>query len=151
MKKLLQDTSICKYLQKLGQENTLSESCLQDTMKFVQICLYSGNEHESYLASRVRIYKRLAKKTSQMLPPDEMSIVQDIKRCLLQVLIWKGSLKKIVENYDPIQYGWLFDNAENIFKPLLYSGSQFPVKTPVNGTSVCKDERIEEPPNKNNV
>ena len=120
-------------------------------MKFVQICLYSGNEHESYLASRVRIYKRLAKKTSQMLRPDEMSIVQDIKRFLLHVLIWKGSLKKIVENYDPIQYGWLFDNVENIFKPLLYSGSQFPVKTPVNGTSVCKDERIEEPPNKNNV
>ena len=130
-------------------QTPLSESCLHDTMKFIQLCLYLGNEQESYLATRVRIYKTLAKKSSQVLPPDEMSILEDIKRCHLQVLIWNGCLNKIVEGYDPVQYGWTFDSVDHIFKPVWYSGSQLPDKTNANDdTPVSSDETVDEPPTK---
>ena len=62
IKKLLKKKHLCHYLQNLGQDPELTEDVLSKALKFVQCCVYSGAPTETYLESRIRIYKNLEKK-----------------------------------------------------------------------------------------
>ena len=130
LRKLLRNKLLCQYLQNLGQETELSNHVLRNALKVVQCFIYSANPNKTYLESRVRIYKNLERKSSQLLPPDEKSAIEDIKRCHLAILIMKHCIDPYVPYYDPERYrwSWTFDNNIKYYRPIWYRGFQLPPK-----------------------
>ena len=89
LKKLLMDESKCELIENLGASKTLNEDSLEDVKQFIQMNVYSGKENETYVQTRIRLYQKLKEKTSLSIPPDPDSVEQAIRRCHLQVYIWK--------------------------------------------------------------
>ena len=143
LKKLLKDKSLCRYLRSLGVEATPTPESTNDSLKFIQCVIYTGDLNETNLESR--IYKNLTKQSSDKIPPDEQSAIQDIHRCHFQVLIWTHCLKAHVPDYDPELYGWKFDETQKLLLPFWYAGPQLP---PTQNTAMNSGTLADEPPAK---
>ena len=86
----------CSLFSNLGVEPEPDEAVIKAASKFLQVAMYSGEEEEeeSYLQTRVLVYKSSKNKLSCALPPDPKSAKEEIKRCHLQVRIWISCTSK---------------------------------------------------------
>ena len=97
-------------------------------MKFIQTVMYSGKDNESYVETRVRLYRQQATKSSLTLPPPPPhpnSCVQAIKRAHHQNFLW---VRCTQTNIDPLHLrnnGWNVDSDGNVV-PVRYTCSQLP-------------------------
>ena len=91
-------------LQDIGTPSTIEGKTDGKVSKFIQILCYSGMEDVWVIETRVRIYKQLKTKTSQLIPLDKNSILQVIKRNQYQVYYWlQSELPKIYAETVPFQ------------------------------------------------
>ena len=54
----------------IGNYSQITNSVIEDTIEFIRTVLYNGYKKESYVNTRVRLYKGLKQKSSLTLPPD---------------------------------------------------------------------------------
>ena len=83
-------------------------------------------KNETYVDTRVRLYKIKKIKSSSTLPPDEDSVVQAILRVHHQVYTWIRSNEINIEHLDFRKCGWKWCEKENIVVPVWFTGRQFP-------------------------
>ena len=125
MYKILKDPSLLHLIKQLGQHATLTDDAMRNLFFFVQTVLYGGNRKETYVETRVRLYKGLKNKSSLNLPADPDSMTQEIKRCHLQAYVWLRCLQGIIPKLDPDNYGWRII-ADDEMEPIWFTGHQFP-------------------------
>ena len=82
------------------------QQIIEDTLEFIRAVLYNGNKKESYVNTRVRLYKGLRQKSSLTLPPDPDTVTQAIKRLNPQIKIWLQSLNQNMTLLSFEQNGW---------------------------------------------
>ena len=124
LKKLINDESKCQLIESLGNYPKLGQNALNDAREFIRTIVYNGKNNESFVDTRIRLYQQLKKKTSLTIPPDPDSTEQAIKRCHLQVFVWKRCCD---QNIDMISYeenGWKDEN--NSLAPKWFTGKQLP-------------------------
>ena len=112
-------------IQSSGQVESLTDEVIEMVKQFIQTIIYNGSLNESFVESRVRLYKNLKKKTSAAIPVDPDSTLQEIKRVHLQSFIWLRCLDPIIPILDVRQFGWTVSN-ENRVKPIWFVGHQLP-------------------------
>ena len=76
LKKIMKHQDSLDLSSSLGESKELSMQSIKDVMVFVQTVMYSGRKDESYVDTRVRLYKAKKMKSSQSLPPDPDSMRQ---------------------------------------------------------------------------
>ena len=64
LKKVIKDPSGTLLISKLGTTVLLSDDDIEKAMQFIQTVMYGGKIHESYVSTRVRLYKNLKTKSS---------------------------------------------------------------------------------------
>ena len=69
-KKILSNPFHVELIKEIGSEPVLADEFVNNTVKFVQTVIYSGFHNESYVETRVRLYKRQKNKSSLHIPPD---------------------------------------------------------------------------------
>ena len=94
MKKVFKNQSTLKLLGALGKEKTLSKNDFVNCQRFIQTVVYNWKENESYVQTRIKMYKEQVTKTSLALPPDQDSCYQAIKRAQYQTYLGKMSPNK---------------------------------------------------------
>ena len=109
-------------IESIGIRQNLAGEALDDAKDFIQTVVYSGKNHESYVDTRVRLYQELKEKTYLSIPPD--SVEQTIKRCHLQVFIWKRCYLQNIEAISYEENGW--KDEKNSLIPKWFAGKQLP-------------------------
>ena len=154
--KLLKNVELCSLLHNLRNIDPLQEQDINDLKVFVQTALYSGKKSESYVETRARLYDQQKNKTSTNLPPDPDSLLQDLRRKQLQVLIWQQMDNVTMDEIDPLRYGWKTREEDKMLVPLWFTGKQFPPclqkfprgrkkpRSPPKGSKVSRKRRFEE-------
>ena len=125
LNKVMKNPACIKLIQSLGNDVVLSDRYTKDAMKFIQTIVYSGRDNESYVETRVRLYKQQVKKLSISLPPDPSSCMQAAKRAHQKAFLWNRCLQKIIENIDLKENGWNI-NCDGQVIPIWYTCSQLP-------------------------
>ena len=64
LKKVIKDPASTLLISKLGTTVLLSDDDIEKAMQFIQTVMYGGKIHESYVSTRVRLYKNLKTKSS---------------------------------------------------------------------------------------
>ena len=64
LKKVIKDPSSTLLISKLGTTVLLSDDDIEKAMQFIQTVMYDGKIQESYVSTRVRLYKNLKTKSS---------------------------------------------------------------------------------------
>ena len=126
IKKIMQDSSSCSLIRNLGYGNEVSDQLIENAKKFIQTVMYSGKPSESYVETRINMYKKIKIKSSASLPADPSSIVQEIKRVFLQCYTWVNCLNPHVRRLEPQEHGWQFDEKSSRLMPKWFTGSQLP-------------------------
>ena len=83
--KLELDFESLELLNGLGDSESVSDQLEKSVMEFIQLLCYSGKKDESYVDTRVRLYKNMKVKSSSTLPPDLKSLNQHIRRVNFQL------------------------------------------------------------------
>ena len=112
-KKLVSHPAKCQMLESLGKNKELSDEDIECVNKFIQIVIYSGNEDEEYVATRIRLYQNLKVKSSMSIPPDPDSVVQVIKRAHRQSYEWIRCCHARIEILPLEGNGWIVDEEDN--------------------------------------
>ena len=86
--------------------------------------MYNGRHSESYINTRVHLYKAQVNKISISLPPDSDSCVQAIKRANYQAYIWSRCTE--ITSIPIILKKTVVITKTNKLKPVWYLGSQIP-------------------------
>ena len=68
LKKVIKDPSGTLLFSKLGTTVLLSDDDIEKAMQYIQTVMYGGKIHESYVSTRVRLYKNLKTKSSVSYP-----------------------------------------------------------------------------------
>ena len=84
--------------------------------------MYSGRRDESYVDTRVRLYKAMKTKSSQSLPPDPDSIHQAVRRVHYQVYYWLRFAEKSIQTISLKDNGWTIDVAKSLVEPVWLTG-----------------------------
>ena len=113
-------------MSELGNYSQITNSVIEDTKEFIRIVLYNGNKKESYVNTRVRLYKGLRQKSSLTLPPDPDSVTQAIKRINLQIKIWSQFLNQNMTFPSFEQNCCKWCDFKLIMEPVWFTGSQLP-------------------------
>ena len=95
-------------------------------MKFIQTVLHAGSLEETYVKTRVHLYKTQKKKQSMTLPPDPSSCKQAVLRAQYQGYIWLRCHEMEIE---PISYqdnGWAWNENTGLVSPVWFTGPQLP-------------------------
>lgn len=124
LKQIMKNPELIHLISEIGNENGVSQENLENARTFVQMVMYSGKYDESYVDTRVRLYKKMKQKSSASLPPDPASLKQAILRAHLQAHIWKQCLKPMVVELSVTDYGWIRNNTD--ITPLWFEGNQLP-------------------------
>ena len=85
----------------------LTKKLLIKFQNFVQTICYSKIEDESVTERRVRIYKQLKTKTSQIIPPDKNFKLQAIKQIHYQSYYWLRLDIAVIPETDLSENGWM--------------------------------------------
>eukprot|EP00794_Sanderia_malayensis_P021307 gene21307-biopygen16343 len=109
LKKIMKHQDSLDLLRSLGGSKELSMQSIKDVMVFVQTVMYSGRKDESYVDTRVRLYKAMKTKSSQSLPPDPDSMQQAVRRVHYQVYHWLRFAEKSVLFISLEDNGWTID------------------------------------------
>eukprot|EP00794_Sanderia_malayensis_P005090 gene5090-biopygen4150 len=88
--------------------------------------MYNGKVNESYLETRVRIYKSMKTKTSMSIPPDQDSVLQAIKRVHYQAFHWHRCSDITIPEVSFEDHGWKWDEEEGLVVPVWFEGLQLP-------------------------
>ena len=123
--KILKDISLLQPIEDLGKDRSIHANVMTNAFSFVQTVLYGGNKKESYVETRVRLFKNLKKKSSIDLPADPDSMTQEIKRCQLQAYVWRRCFDGIIDMLDPEDFGWRL-MSDDIIVPVWFTGYQVP-------------------------
>ena len=78
------------FKKSLGQQDLYSQitnSVIEDIKEFIRTVLYNGNKKESYVNTKVKLYKGLKQKSILTLPPDPDCVTKAIKRVNLQDIV----------------------------------------------------------------
>ena len=70
LKKVIRKPDSIKLLDSIGREKDIHEEAIEDCKEFIRTVLYAGKNKETYLETRVRLYKTRKIKSSTSLPPD---------------------------------------------------------------------------------
>ena len=124
-KKLEKNPDLCMMLRALENDEPLEETDIDELKQFVQTVIYSGKLSESYIDTRIRLYDQQQKKNSTNIPPDPDSLLQDLRRKQLQVLIWRQLYSVMMNIPDKRLYGWKVKDDGSVV-PLWFVGSQLP-------------------------
>lgn len=92
--------------------------------ELVQCCIYSGKSTESYVETRVRLFKAIIKKSSQSIPADPDSNVNEMRRVHLQCLVWIRCMTSCIPGYNVLLHGWEMKN--DVLAPVFFLGNQYP-------------------------
>ena len=114
LKKVIRKPDSIKLLDSIGREKDIHEEAIEDCKEFIRTVLYAGKKKETYLETRVRLYKTRKIKSSTSLPPDPDSIVQAIMRVHLQVYPWVRSGIIYIDHIIYNKYGWKWSQDEGI-------------------------------------
>ena len=137
-----------KLLKKLGEEEDIGVEAIASAKSFVQKAIYNGEDTETYLETRLRLYKCSNRKYLAGIPPDEDSLTQAILRVHHQVFYW---LRCHLPNTPRLQlqnFGWIIDGTTVV--PRWFTGAQFPPtlkeveQTAADGSPTTKRRRTDE-------
>lgn len=126
MKKLLNTASKAYLLMDLGKDQSITEEIVQSAKEFLRTMLYTGKQKETYIQTRIRLYKEMKVKSSMCLPPDPDSVVQVIKRVHYQVYFWRRCTEINNEIIPFSNYGWKWCEKQKLVVPVWFTGSQLP-------------------------
>lgn len=132
LKKIKKNPSRLQLINAIGREETLSESEVEKIKEFIRTTMYNGKSAESYLETRVRLYKSMKTKTSMSIPPDQHSMVQAIKRVHYQAFHWYRCTDIRIPNISLEDHGWKSDQDEGRVLPTWFTGSQLPLSFKTN-------------------
>ena len=122
LKKVMKNQDSLDHLSSLGESKELDLQSIKDIMVFVQTVMYSGRRDESYVDTRVRLYKAMKTKSSQSLPPDPDSIHQAVRRVHYQVYYWLRFAEKSIQYISLEDNGWTIDVAKSLVEPVWFTG-----------------------------
>ena len=126
MKKLLNTPCNADLLMDLGKDQSITEEMVQSAKEFLRAILYTGKQKETYIQTRIRLYKEMEVKSSMCLPPDPDSVVQVIKRVHYQVYFWRRCTEINNEIIPFSNYGWIWYEKQKLVVPVWFTGSQLP-------------------------
>ena len=88
--------------------------------------MYRGNEDESYIETRVRLYvhQHIGSKSTLTIPPDEDSCTQLLYRAHYQAYMWNMCMRWSIPHIDYLQNGW--KKSADMLVPLWFTEPQFP-------------------------
>ena len=127
LKKVMGDKDTLRLLEGLGCSETVGEDLENSIEKFVQLICYSGMKDESYIETRVRLYKKMKVKSSMGLPADPKSLRQHIRRANFQLMEWLQCSKELMLDKNLTNSGWKVessDESEISVVPVWYEGKQ---------------------------
>ena len=102
--------------------------------KFVQTFMYNCKKDESYLESRIRVFKQQKEETSLSLLPNPHSLLQALKRAQLLTLVWCQCNMMQIKHFNPELYGWKCYSRITSMVPAWFVGPQLP-------SALCKSDR----------
>ena len=85
---------------------------------------YARMEDKSVTETKVRIYKQLKTKTSQVISPDKNSMLQAIKRIHHQLYYWLRSNIAVIPEIDLSENRWM--TVEGNVQPVWFVGKELP-------------------------
>ncbi len=124
LKKLIRNPVFCDLLESLGKSEALTVEDMQKIKEFTRKIIYSGKANETYIETRVRLYKSMKVKSSMSLPPDPDSLFQVIKRAHHQAYFWQRCLEKEIYQLEVENYGWRWCEERRLMTPVWYTGDQ---------------------------
>ena len=62
LKQIIRNPEVIEVIKGIGEKATLSDEMLEDAKKFIQTVMYAGKVNESYVDTRVRLYKGMKQK-----------------------------------------------------------------------------------------
>ena len=136
---MLKNRACTSLITNLCRDVVLSLDNLENCMKFIQTIVYNGKDKETYVETRIRLYRQQKKKTSRNLPPDQNSCYQAILRAHHQAYQYLRVADKIMEPLPLKEYGWVINDIS--------SRQKNKPKAQTNGND-ADDESMVEPPAK---
>ena len=122
--KISNNPSLLQMIQLLGKTENAGDEVINDALYFIQTVLYSGTSNESYVDTRVRLYKILKTKSSVTILADPDSMCQEIRRCHLQSFVWLNCIHGVIAELDPENYGWCVRGGDEQLQPVWFTGYQ---------------------------
>ena len=126
--KVLKNIENLQLISALGVNTILSDEYVEDCKRFIQIVMYAGDNKETYVDTRIRLFKQQRTKTTMRIPPDADSAKQAkqaIHSVHHQVHTWLRCTEKWIEPIPYEENGWKHVE-ENYLKPVWFTGLQFP-------------------------
>ena len=108
---MFKNPEVLDLLKNLGDEDGITPETLISVKSFVQRVIYNGEESETYLQTRLRLYKSSTKKSSRGIPPNEDSLIQAILRVQLQMFYWIRCNLPNTPRLNLEEYGWVVDGT----------------------------------------
>eukprot|EP00794_Sanderia_malayensis_P016276 gene16276-biopygen13830 len=126
LKKLLNAPEKCRLLEGLGKATTIQVSELEKVKEFIRTVFYNGKTTETYVTTRLRIYKELKVKSSSAIPPDPDSAEEAIKRANYQLFHWLRCAEMMMPDASMEMNGWKWDEEAQLVVPVWFKGKQLP-------------------------
>ena len=114
MKTKLDETQNCALLDGLGKASSIAENSIEKTKELIRTVFYSGRLTETYVETRMRMYKNLKVKSSSSIPPDPHSVEKVIKNVTYQVFQWLHSTEKDKLSVSIKEHGWRWNEEANL-------------------------------------
>ena len=124
--KVQENPSILSLIKNLGVQRTLDNDTIIFAEEFVRKVIYNGKAKEGYTQTRVRLYKTSISKSTLMLPPDQNSLLQAIKRVHHQVYTWLRSNETNIDVLRYQEFGWKWCQERQMIMPIWFEGLQIP-------------------------
>ena len=122
--KVQENPSILSLIKNLGVQRTLDNDTIIFAEEFVRKVIYNGKAKEGYTQTRVRLYKTSISKSTLMLPPDQNSLLQAIKRVHHQVYTWLRSNETNIDGLRYQEFGWKWCQERQMIMPIWFEGVQ---------------------------
>ncbi|MAG85790.1 MAG: hypothetical protein CMB97_00015 [Flavobacteriaceae bacterium] len=141
-KKLLNDPAKCKLLRYLGLDSDLKSDDINNLKEFIRTVIYNGKDNETYVETRIRLYKEMKSKSSLPVSPDPDSAEQAIRRANYQVFHWVRCHEINIEDISFENNGWKWDDELCCVTPVWFTGDQLPPS--LNKAKKRKKKTVEE-------
>lgn len=91
---------------------------------FIQKCMYTRTDEETFVETRIRMYRKQKVKSSSGILPDESSADEHIKRSNFQAQIWYQCLQPNIEYPSITGSGW--ERTNEGIRPIWFTCPQLP-------------------------
>ena len=123
-KKVISHPESLTFLQSLGKGRDLTKENIEQIKDLYAVPFTVEKKNETYVETRIRLYKNLRKKSSMPLPPDPDPVVQVIKRAHFQAYEWYHCNESIISHLHLENWGWRVQDEQVI--PVWFTGNQIP-------------------------